>query len=91
MTGLPKSERQRRLNMTAKLLKRSTWKCGRIERLIIRHLQHVAEKTGRAASKVASMVRHHNLKGKDISEFIYALERLEKRYIVRLEPQRVEE
>jgi len=28
------------------------------------------------------------LKGKARSEFIYALERLEKRYIVRLEPQK---
>lgn len=37
MTGSRK-ERQRTLNMTVKLRKLSTWKCGRVERLIIRHL-----------------------------------------------------
>jgi len=37
MTGSRK-ERQRTLNMTVKLRMLSTWKCGRVERMIIRHL-----------------------------------------------------
>jgi len=81
MTGSRK-ERQRMLNMSVKLRKLSTWKCGRVERLIIRHLQHAAERSGRAVCKVADMVRHLDLKGRARGELLDALKRLEKRYII---------
>ena len=81
MTGSRK-ERRRALNMTVKLLKRSTWKCGRVERLIIHHLQHAAERSGRAVCRVADMVRHLNLEGRARGELLDALKRLEKRYVI---------
>ena len=78
------------LNMTIKLRKLSTWKCGRVERLIIRHLvyhgTHETEKDSNYSWKHTAEKWSEravcNLKGRARSELLDALKRLEKRYII---------
>ena len=78
------SENLRALGSAAVLVRNTVWKCGRVEKLIIRHLQHSARKTEKAC-KIADMVRHFSLEGRARSEFLDALKRLEGRHVVRLE------
>jgi len=42
------SENLRALGSAAVLVRNTVWKCGRVEKLIIRHLQHSARKTEKA-------------------------------------------
>jgi DNA polymerase III delta prime subunit len=67
------------------LLRNTTWKCGKIERLVIKYLQSCIRKNGKSWSNIKDMIQHFNFKGKQKSEFFDALRRLEKRYIIRIE------
>jgi hypothetical protein len=69
----------------AVLLRNTTWKCGRIERLVIKYLRTHLRRNGTAWSYIKDMVQHFKLQGKQKSEFFDALRRLEKRRIIRIE------
>ena len=81
----PKSETQKMLRAVAVLLRNTTWKCGRIERLVIGYLQNHLRKDGRRWSRIKDMIQHFKLQGKQRSEFFDALKRLERRRIIRIE------
>ncbi|MCW4025864.1 MAG: hypothetical protein NWE76_00085 [Candidatus Bathyarchaeota archaeon] len=85
MARRSKTETQRMLRAIAVLLRNTTWKCGRIERLVINYLQSHLRKHGTSWSRIRDMVQHFKLQGKQKSEFFDALRRLEKRYIIRIE------
>ena len=85
MARRSKRETQKMLRAIAVLLRNTTWKCGRIERLVISYLQNHLRKTGTAWSRIRDMVQHFKLQGKQKSEFFDALRRLEKRHIIRIE------
>jgi len=72
------------LRSVAVLLRNTTWKCGRVERLIIDYLQKRLRMGGYAQTPVREMIQHFNLNSKQKSELIDALRRLEKRRIIRL-------
>lgn len=85
MNTNPKIATQSMFKDIAILLRNTTWKCGRIERLVIKYLQTRMRKNGKSWSNIKDMIQHFNFKGKQKSEFFDALRRLEKRYIIRIE------
>ena len=85
MARRPKAETQKMFRAVAVLLRNTTWKCGRIERLVVNYLQNHLRREGQGWSQLKDMVQHFKLQGKQKSEFFDALKRLEKRRIIRIE------
>ena len=85
MARRSKRETQKMLRAIAVLIRNTTWKCGRIERLVINYLQNHLRRNGTGWSRIRDMVQHFKLQGKQKSEFFDALRRLEKRHIIRIE------
>jgi len=85
MARRPAKETQKMFKAMAVLLRNTTWKCGRIERLVVGYLQNQLRKSGTSWSRIRDMVQHFKLQGKQKSEFFDALRRLEKRHIIRIE------
>ncbi|MCW4020940.1 MAG: hypothetical protein NWF14_06910 [Candidatus Bathyarchaeota archaeon] len=85
MARRSKRETQKMFKAIAVLLRNTTWKCGRIERLVIKYLQNHLRRHGRPGSYIKDMVQHFKLHGKQKSEFFDALKRLEKRRIIKIE------
>jgi hypothetical protein len=85
MTRRSKTETQMMFKSIAVLLRNTTWKCGRIERLVVRYLQVHLRKDGRPWSNIKDMMQQFKLQGKQKSEFFDALRRLERRHIIRIE------
>jgi len=85
MVRRSKEEAQQMIRAIAVLLKNTTWKCGKVERLVINHLCEKLRKFGLAQTPVREMLLHFKFKGKQKSEFFDAIKRLEKRRIIRIE------
>jgi hypothetical protein len=66
------------------LIRNTTWKCGKIERLVVKYLQNRLQRCGSAQTPVKEMMRHFELSGKQKSEFLEAMRRLEKRNIIKI-------
>ena len=85
MARKSKIETQQMFKSIAVLLRNTTWKCGRIERLVIQYLLSHLKRNGRPWSNIKDMVLHFKLQGKQKSEFFDALKRLERRRIIKIE------
>jgi len=85
MVRRSKEEAKRMIRAIAVLLRNTTWKCGRVERLVVNYLRDQIRKFGRAQTPVTEMLHHFKLKGKQKSEFFDAIKRLEKRRIIKIE------
>jgi hypothetical protein len=68
----------------AVLIRNTTWRCGRVQRLAIDYLRRQFKIFGRARTPIREMLNHFKLKGKRKSEFLDAVERLEKRRIIKI-------
>jgi hypothetical protein len=68
----------------ATLLRNTTWKCGKIERRVVNYLQRRHQGCGFAQTPVKDMMQHFELSGKQKSEFLEAIRRLEKRNIIKI-------
>lgn len=66
------------------LLRNTTWRCGRLERLIVKHLHSKNVMLGKPEMSVNDMVQILKLTGKKKNEFLDAMKRLERRNIVRI-------
>ncbi len=66
------------------LIRNTTWRCGKLERSIVKHLHKRHENFGNSEIFVKDMMHNLNLAGEKRNEFLDALRRLEKRNIVRL-------
>jgi hypothetical protein len=66
------------------LIRNTTWRCGKLERSIVKHLHKRHENFGKSEVLVKDMMHNLNLGGEKRNEFLDALRRLEKRNIVRL-------
>jgi hypothetical protein len=66
------------------LIRNTTWRCGKLERLIVKHLHKRHQNLGKSETLVNDMIHKMNLNGEKRNEFLDALRRLEKRNIVRL-------
>jgi len=80
-----RKEAQRMIRAIAVLLRNTTWKCGRMERLVINYLQRQIQRCGRAQTPIREMLQNFRLSGKQRSEFLEAIKRLEKRHIIKIE------
>ena len=69
------------------LTRNTTWRCGKLEKSIVKHLHKKRENLGRQSVSVPDMMQNLDSTGEKKSEFIDALRRLEKRNIVRLMPK----
>jgi len=85
MVRQSKEKTQRLIRAIAVPLRNSTWKCGRIERLVVDYLGKQFRAAGRAGVPVREMLQHFSLTGKRKSEFLDAIKRLEKRRIIKVE------
>ena len=66
------------------LIRNTTWRCGKLEKSIVRHLHKRHENLGKTSVSVGDIMQNLNYTGEKKSEFIDALKRLEKRNIVKL-------
>ncbi|MBC7129733.1 hypothetical protein H5T51_00745 [Candidatus Bathyarchaeota archaeon] len=66
------------------LLRNTTWRCGKLERLIVEHLHKEAFNLGKYGTPLREMLQKFGLKGKRRNEFIDAIKRLERRNIIRV-------
>jgi hypothetical protein len=81
-----KNETPRRLvSSIAVLLRNTTWKCGKVERMIVDYLRKRAQMFGNFHTPVKEMLAHFRVKGKRRNEFLDAIRRLEKRRIIKIE------
>ncbi len=67
------------------LLRNTTWKCGKVERLIVDYLRKRAQRFGKFHTPVKEMLTHFRVNGKKRNEFLDAIRRLEKRRIIKIE------
>lgn len=85
MKKMSNTEAQNMIQALAVLLKNTTWKCGRVERLVVNYLREQILRFGRARTPVKEMLQHFKFKGKQKNEFLDAIRRLEKRRIIKIE------
>jgi len=85
MAKRSKGEAQRMIKALAILLRNTTWKCGRVERLVVNYLRDQVRRFGRPHTPIKEMLQHFKFKGKQKSEFFDAIKRLEKRRIIKIE------
>ncbi len=68
------------------LLRNTTWRCGKLERSIVKHLNNRRLIFGKSEVSVKEILHHLDLIGKKNNECINAIKRLEKRNIIRILP-----
>jgi len=66
------------------LIRNTTWRCGKLERSIVKHLHRRHENFGKSEMSVNDMMYNLNFAGEKRNEFLDALRRLERRNIVKL-------
>jgi hypothetical protein len=81
-----KSNEQTLVRTIVILIRNSTWRCGKLEKSIVRHLYKRHENFGKAEVSVKEIMLSLNISGKKKDECLDALRRLEKRNIVRIAP-----
>gem|GEM_PF-1636943 len=81
---ITRSRSQGQLAAFVVLLRDTTWKCGVAERLIVNYLRRQFQRCGCTRSSVNDMLEHFRLNGKQHHRFLDAMERLERRGIIKI-------
>jgi hypothetical protein len=81
-----KTKEQTLVKTIVVLIRNTTWRCGKLEKSIVRHLHKRHENFGKTNVSVGDIMQNLNFTGEKKSEFLDALKRLEKRNIVKLLP-----
>lgn len=84
LTGRRSGETQRLGRAIVVLIRNTTWRCGKLERLIVKHLYKRNEGFGKSEMPVKDILQNFKLTGKKKNEFLDAIRRLERRNIVRI-------
>jgi hypothetical protein len=84
LTVKQEKETQRLVRAIVILIRNTTWRCGKLERLIVGNLWRRNASFGRPGMPIKEMIQNFKLTGKKKSEFLDALKRLERRNIVRI-------
>jgi len=79
-----KTKEQTLVKTIVVLIRNTTWRCGKLEKSIVRLLHKRHENLGKTSVSVGDIMQNLNYTGEKKSEFLDALKRLEKRNIVRL-------
>jgi hypothetical protein len=77
---LPKEKARRFYNSTVRLLRYTTWKCGRIERAIVNYLRVKLSRSGEAKATVKEILQASPVR----KEALYALRRLQARRSIKI-------
>lgn len=85
MVSKSREKTRRMIKAITILIRNTTWKCGKIERLVVNYLRRQLNTFGRVKIPVREMLQHFKLDGKRKNEFFDAIKRLEKRHIIRVE------
>jgi hypothetical protein len=83
LTGSKKSEKKL-VKAIVVLIRNTTWRCGRLERLIVKHLYNKNVVFGKPEMPVNDILLNLKLTGKKKNEFLDAIKRLERRNIIRI-------
>ena len=75
---------QRTLEEFVVLLRNTTWRCGTVERRVIEYLRRQLQQCGCTKSSIKDILEHFMLKVKQKYRFLQAIERLEKRGIIKV-------
>jgi hypothetical protein len=78
------SETQKLVRAIVVLIRNTTWRCGKLERLIVNNLYRRNADFGRPGMPIREMIQRLKLTGKKRNEFLDAIRRLERRNIVRI-------
>jgi hypothetical protein len=68
------------------LIRNTTWRCGKVEKSIVRHLYKRNSNFGKPGVSIRDIMQYLNLAGEKKDECMDALKRLEKRNIVKILP-----
>ena len=68
------------------LIRNTTWRCGKLEKSIVKHLYKRHENFGKPEITVKEIMTNLNITGEKKDECLDALRRLEKRNIVKITP-----
>ncbi len=79
-----KSVKKRFGKVMVVLIRNTTWRCGKLERLIVTRLHKETAKLGKPGIPLNDMLKNFDLTGKKKNEFLDAIKRLERRNIVRI-------
>lgn len=82
VNGLDKKKRFGKVMVV--LIRNTTWRCGKLERLIVTRLHKETAKLGKPGIPLNDMLKNFDLTGKKKNEFLDAIKRLERRNIVRI-------
>ena len=84
MTGRKAGETQRLLRAIVVLIRNTTWRCGKLERLIVSYLNKRARGFGKPQIGINDIIQNFELIGKRKNDFLDAIRRLERRNIIRI-------
>ena len=68
------------------LIRNTTWRCGKVEKSIVRHLYKRHRNFGKPGVSIRDIMQNLNFSGAKKDECIDAIKRLEKRNIVKILP-----
>jgi hypothetical protein len=81
-----KAKEQTLVRTIVVLIRNTTWRCGKVEKSIVRHLYKRHRNFGRPGVSIRDIIQNLNFVGEKKDECIDALKRLEKRNIVKILP-----
>ena len=84
LNGKKNGDTQRLIRAIVVLIRNTTWRCGKLERLIVKNLYRRNVVFGGPGMPVKEMIQSFKLTGKKRDEFLDAIRRLERRNIVRV-------
>lgn len=79
-----KNENPKFVKAIVVLIRNTTWRCGKLERSIVKYLHKRNEGFGRSETSIRDMLQNFKISGKKRNDFLDALKRLERRNIVRI-------
>jgi hypothetical protein len=79
-----KSNEQTLVKTIVVLIRNTTWRCGKLEKSIIRHLHKRHENFGKTETPIRDIMQNLDFTGETKNELLDALKRLEKRNIVKI-------
>jgi hypothetical protein len=81
-----KAKEQTLVQTIVVLLRNTTWRCGKVEKSIVRHLYKRDRTFGKRGASIRDIMQNLNVTGAKKDECIDAIKRLEKRNIVKILP-----
>jgi hypothetical protein len=84
LNGKKNGDTQRLVRAIVVLIRNTTWRCGKLERLVVSNLYRRKVVFGGPGIPVKEMIQSFKLTGKKRNELLDAIKRLERRNIVRV-------